>query len=208
MGGYGIKLSDGTVLQNGKRYRDLAGDGTRLQEIANPEPSVEIGVDIGIKDKSHIKRIEVENPVPDGWSERFVEAGADIEHNRWARWQKYMFSKGTVDEQGVFHLPKEFVDRWFRQIDTKYADLSESEKESDRKETRNYLPLIPQELASARSEAIKDCLGVLPEKATERNMAKLPTNIEGNNICLETVGEVMAWNEALTLVKERLEGLK
>ena len=56
--------------------------------------------------------------------EEFGEKGADIEHDRWARWQKYMFSKGEVDSDGVFHLPKEFVDRWFRQIDTKYADLT------------------------------------------------------------------------------------
>ncbi len=82
--------------------------------------------------------------------EEFVEKGADIEHGRWARWQKHMFSKGTVDENGVFHLPKEFVDRWFRQIDTKYSDLSEPEKESDRKETRNYLPLVDAMLQEDR----------------------------------------------------------
>ena len=38
----------------------------------------------------------------------FIEEGANLEHDRWARWQKYMFSKGTVDEAGVFHLPKEY----------------------------------------------------------------------------------------------------
>ena len=82
--------------------------------------------------------------------EEFVEAGANLEHIRWASWQKYMFSKGYVFskqdggklELGDFVLPTEFVDRWFRQIDTKYKDLSEQEKESDRKETRNYLPLL------------------------------------------------------------------
>ena len=82
----------------------------------------------------------------------FVEKGADIEHDRWARWQKYMFSKGSVDAEGVFHLPKEFVDRWFRQIDTKYSDLSEEEKESDRKETRNYLPLLSSTLSTLVKE--------------------------------------------------------
>ena len=81
------------------------------------------------------------------WEEEFVEKGADLEHDRWARWQEYMFSK--MSEQFItswgkngFVLPQEFVDRWFRQIDTPYSELSEEEKESDRKETRNYLPLI------------------------------------------------------------------
>ena len=43
---------------------------------------------------------------------------------------------------GCVIIPKEYADRWFRQINTPYAELSEEEKESDRKETRNYLPLI------------------------------------------------------------------
>ena len=89
------------------------------------------------------------------WEKEFVESGASIEHDRWARWQKYMFSKGTVDENGVFHLPKEFVERWFRQIDTKYADLSEPEKESDRKESRTYIPLVKQAITTAVAKAGK-----------------------------------------------------
>ena len=83
------------------------------------------------------------------WEKEFVEKGADIEHDRWARWQKYMFSKGVVGPDGEFHLPEELVDRWFRQIDTPYSELSESEKESDRKETRNYLSLIRQAISQA-----------------------------------------------------------
>ena len=89
--------------------------------------------------------------------EKFVEVGADLEHSRWARWQAYMFSKMTEEEKfeegihfktGNYILRKELVDRWFRQINTKYADLPESEKESDRKETRNYIPLLTASLLS------------------------------------------------------------
>ena len=90
--------------------------------------------------------------------EEFVERGADLEHDRWARWQKYMFSKcfphkihdslNAVTKQhedietGNLVIPKGLVERWSRQIDTTCADLPEKEKESDRKETRNYLPLL------------------------------------------------------------------
>jgi hypothetical protein len=87
------------------------------------------------------------------WEKEFVEKGANLEHDRWARWQKHMFSKGTIVKVGLHEgdliIPAEFVDRWFRQIDTTYADLSEPEKESDRKETRNYLPLIKDIESSA-----------------------------------------------------------
>lgn len=95
--------------------------------------------------------------------EEFVEKGADIEHERWARWQKYMFSKmyevkGIGGEPtGEMVLPKEFVDRWFRQIDTPYSELSEPEKESDRKETRNYLPLVKHAIESLLDEVESRC---------------------------------------------------
>ena len=34
------------------------------------------------------------------------------------------------------------VERWRKQIATPYNQLSETEKESDRKESRSYLPLV------------------------------------------------------------------
>lgn len=87
----------------------------------------------------------------EGWEEAFTEKGADLEHDRWTRWQKHMFSKGTVNEDGTLTIPVFFVERWFRQINTPYAELSESEKESDRKETRSYLPIIKSLLAAERA---------------------------------------------------------
>lgn len=81
----------------------------------------------------------------------FIEKGADLEHDRWAKWQKYFFSKclikpqhevGGQDDRFVyFALPKDLYERWNRQIDTPYIDLSEQEKESDREQVRPYLPL-------------------------------------------------------------------
>ena len=79
--------------------------------------------------------------------EEFVEKGANLEHDRWARWQKYMFSK-CIEKQEywmktiLLTLPIELYKRWDRQIDTKYADLSEEEKESDRKEADRYLAIL------------------------------------------------------------------
>lgn len=86
--------------------------------------------------------------------EEFIEKGADIEHDRWAKWQKYFFSKcqikpqsevGGMDDRYVYlALPKDLYERWNRQIETKYSDLSEQEKESDRVEVRKYIPLIEE----------------------------------------------------------------
>ncbi len=106
-------------------------------------------------------------PIEEKWEETFVEEGANIEHDRWARWQKYLHSRGIVDNQGEGYLciPMGLIKRWERQIDTPYSELSESEKESDRKETRNYLSLIENLLEQERKRMsdeienlkIKDC---------------------------------------------------
>jgi hypothetical protein len=64
-----------------------------------------------------------------------LEPLAAIEHERWSHWQRYMHSKCT---------PAELVKRWERQLNTPYAALSESEKNSDREQVQAYLPLIAQ----------------------------------------------------------------
>ena len=84
--------------------------------------------------------------------ENFIEKGAAIEHKRWSGWQEYFFSKcqikpqhevdGMDDRYVYFALPKDLYERWLRQIATPYEQLSEPEKESDRREVRSYLPLL------------------------------------------------------------------
>lgn len=94
-----------------------------------------------------------------GWEDEFVEQGANLEHERWAKWQAYLHSKlYEIDDHRVSYnnhlkiLPTELYERWERQIATPYKDLSEAEKESDRKEARTYLPLIHQQLQKAREQ--------------------------------------------------------
>ena len=75
-----------------------------------------------------------------------------------------MFSK-CIEKQEywmktiLLTLPIELYKRWDRQIDTKYADLSEEEKESDRKETRNYLPLLKTSNHNLISSLIEELEG-------------------------------------------------
>lgn len=73
-----------------------------------------------------------------------IEDLSRIEHERWAHWQKYMHSKGSIQADGSLVIPRDLVEKWERQIDTPYANLSEEEKESDREQVRKYLPTIEQ----------------------------------------------------------------
>lgn len=71
-----------------------------------------------------------------------LEALATIEHERWSHWQRYMHSLCRRKPDGSLVVPAELVERWERQITTPYADLTDSEKESDRNEVRRYWPTI------------------------------------------------------------------
>lgn len=71
-----------------------------------------------------------------------IELLADFEHDRWSRWQKYLFSKCIVNSDGTLTIPKELVDRWTRQMNTNYKNLPEEEKNSDRREARRIIECI------------------------------------------------------------------
>jgi hypothetical protein len=71
-----------------------------------------------------------------------VEELATLEHERWAHWQKYVHSQGSRQNDGSLVLPAHLVDHWERQINARYEDLTNTEKESDREQVRKYLPLL------------------------------------------------------------------
>jgi hypothetical protein len=61
---------------------------------------------------------------------------AALSHEQWSGWMRYLFSKShpSMHGAGTIFIPSALVDRWKRQMETPYAELSEEEKESDRKE--------------------------------------------------------------------------
>lgn len=75
-------------------------------------------------------------------SPELLEKLATIEHERWAHWQQYMHDQCEVADDGSLVIPAELAQRWQTQIDTRYADLSEKERDSDREQVRRYLPTI------------------------------------------------------------------
>jgi hypothetical protein len=92
-----------------------------------------------------MKPQEVENLL-DG----LIEQLAAVEHERWSHWQRYVHSKGVLQPDGSLLLPADLVARWENQIERKYTELDDQEKESDREQVRKYLPLISSVLFGAR----------------------------------------------------------
>lgn len=77
-------------------------------------------------------------------TEKLIEVLADVEHERWSGWMRYLFTKGQMNGDGSFVIDADSVARWKRQAVTQYQDLSEQEKESDRAEVRKTLAVISQ----------------------------------------------------------------
>jgi hypothetical protein len=75
-----------------------------------------------------------------------IDKLAAMEHQRWAHWQRYVHEKSDRQPSGALTIPAELVDRWERQIETPFDQLSEAEKESDRDQVRNYVPILERAL--------------------------------------------------------------
>ena len=61
-----------------------------------------------------------------------LEELADLEHKQWAHWTKHMLD----------NLTPENIEKWERQCEATYGDLSEKEKESDRCWARMFLEIL------------------------------------------------------------------
>lgn len=67
---------------------------------------------------------------------------AALAHEQWSGWMRYLFEKAPPNIDGTVTLPAWAVDRWTRQMQTPYADLSAQEKESDRAEAERVLIVV------------------------------------------------------------------
>ena len=75
-------------------------------------------------------------------SERLIERLAEYSHSAWAGWMRYMFDRGTFNDDGTWTMPDWAVKRWRRQATTEYGDLPFDEKPSYRAEAAKILAVI------------------------------------------------------------------
>ncbi len=94
---------------------------------------------------------------------------AAIEHERWASWQSWVHHRGehtTLDGKSVLAISGDQIYAWEKQIATPYAELSETEKQSDREQVERYWPLITSYLAAREAEAVREFAEELKKGAT------------------------------------------
>ena len=97
--------------------------------------------------KGETPKEKVTPQLPDELKEQL----AAVQHQIWAHWMKYMFGKciGTTDKDkdslipiGSMIISKGLADRWSCQANTKYENLTEKEKASDREQVDKFWGLI------------------------------------------------------------------
>lgn len=82
---------------------------------------------------------------------------AELCHSQWSGWMRYMFSRmdwNIIQTGMVMH--GDDAKRWKRQMETTYAELSESEKNSDRTEADKFIALISATPAPAPAQTSVD----------------------------------------------------
>lgn len=87
-----------------------------------------------------IEKLEVRNWST--WKDFMRELLAHWVHRSWSGWMKYLFSKGTFNEDGTWTMPKWAVERWQRQMNTEYDLLPENEKDTDRNEANQIIEIL------------------------------------------------------------------
>lgn len=73
---------------------------------------------------------------------QLLEELAELEHEQWCEWVKYMFS----------NLDPTHIDRWARQAYTAYKDLPPDERESDIEWAQKALDIVNKHLQSKTDE--------------------------------------------------------
>jgi len=71
---------------------------------------------------------------------------AELCHEQWSGWMKYLFEKGTFNtSDGTWTMPRWAVERWTRQMRISYQELPNAEKDTDRAEADKFIALISKE---------------------------------------------------------------
>jgi len=69
---------------------------------------------------------------------------ADVSHDIWSHWMRWMLSVGRWNNDGTWTMPAEKLERWGRQMGTPYANLSDKEKDSDREQADKILVALKE----------------------------------------------------------------
>jgi hypothetical protein len=135
---------------------------------------------------------------------------ADIQHEIWSHWMRYLFTNGKMNNDGSFTIEKEKVERWKRQMDTSYNDLSDVEKKSDRqividfiiKKLKFFDKMNFKDTDNDITEIINNNFSDLLEDQKEKKIKKYIVITFSNGDVFRILAEIIARKRAEYLIDE------
>lgn len=115
---------------------------SNLQSKSSSDHYNKISRSIEKMEKELTRRNELPIHEFDMSNKELIEQLADKQHEIWSHCMQYQFSQCTQDENGNLVIPKEKVERWKRQMNTPYYELTEKEKQSYRDQVNKFIHLI------------------------------------------------------------------
>ena len=88
--------------------------------------------------------------------EHAVEVLADLEHDRWSRWMRWVYENGTWNQDGSFTINRDKAQRWASLAATRYDFLDDETQEWDRTEARKTLAKLAEAFPDPSQYAAKD----------------------------------------------------
>ena len=70
------------------------------------------------------------------------DRAAEVAHDVWSCWMRYMFGFSTDNPDGSFKITAYQVDKWRRQMNTPFDQLTEKEQRSDYDVVKRYLAVL------------------------------------------------------------------
>lgn len=129
------------------------------------------------------------------------EVLADVSHEIWASWMKWMLNHAHRNPNGTVTLLSDDVQRWDRQIVTPYRDLSEREKEGDRQQADKILAALGRQRCEYTAPGELPCLrfahwAIMGMAQDERFTLYA---------CVDHVGHLASFTDEATLAKLKAE---
>lgn len=73
---------------------------------------------------------------------KLVDQIASVQHDIWSHWMQYLFKVATPNADGSATIPADKVIRWQKQMQQRYEELSERERESDMEQAQKIMALL------------------------------------------------------------------
>ena len=120
--------------------------------------------------------------------EKLIEELAEVEHTRWADWQTWCH-KVLRQECPSPELEK-VLERWDVQIATKYKDLTEMEKDSDRYQVGRYLKIVKSFIHSTLqkyADKVEKEIREMRIRLNEKNILVYKVEIDNYNMAIDDI---------------------